>query len=101
MLTRYQQKLNKDSTQEDGVSGDEEEEDKEEDAKDQNYEEESRLTKNMNAAMEKLNLSLLDGDQNKDNDEDFGDAIDREDSINPYLEDMGGEDFSDNDLSVH
>ena len=63
---------------------------------------EAQLTKNMNAATATLNLSSLDGDQGKeDDDEKFDNAMDREDSINPYSNDEEGKDFLENDLIVH
>jgi hypothetical protein len=62
----------------------------------------AQLTKNMNPAMAKLNLLSLDGDQGKENDDKkFEDAIDREDSINPYSHNEEGEDFLEDNLSVH
>jgi hypothetical protein len=53
----------------------------------------------MNAATTKLQLLSLDKDQDKDNDEEFDDAINRENSINPYSDDEGGKDFLEEDLS--
>jgi hypothetical protein len=55
--------------QEDKVTGDNNKEDKDEEEQEHNQEE-AALTKNMNAATEKLNLSLLDGEQEQDVDED-------------------------------
>jgi hypothetical protein len=53
----------------------------------------------MNAATAKLQLSSLDKDQDKDNNEEFDNAINRENSINPYSDDEGGKDFLKEDLS--
>ena len=62
----------------------------------------AQLMKNMNPAMAKLNLSSLDGDQGKENDnKKFDDAIDREDSINPYSHNEEDQDFLEDNLSVH
>jgi hypothetical protein len=80
-------------------------EQEEESAKDStmhDHEEAAQLTKNMNAATAKLNLSSLDGDQGtEDNNEKFDNAIDREDSINPYSDNEEGKDFLEDDLSIH
>jgi hypothetical protein len=80
----------------------EQEKESAEDSTMHDHKEAAQLTKNMNAAMAKLNLSLLDGDQGMEVDnEKFDDAIDREDSINPYSDDEEGKDFLEDDLSVH
>jgi hypothetical protein len=56
----------------------------------------------MNAATAKLNLSLVDGDRDTEDDDEADDiAINREGSPNPYSDDEGGEDFLEEDLSVH
>jgi hypothetical protein len=57
--------------------------------------------KNVNVPMAKLNLSLLDGEQEQDEDEEFDDAIDKEDSINLLSDDEGDKDFLEEDLSEH
>ena len=80
----------------------EQEEESAEDSTRHDHKETAQLTKNMNAATAKLKLSLLDGDQGtEDNEEKFNDAIDREDSINSYSDDEEGKDFLEDDLSVH
>jgi hypothetical protein len=59
-------------------------------------------SKNMNAATAKLNLSSLDGDRDTEDDNQADDvAIDREGSPNPYSDNEGGNDFLEEDLSVH
>jgi hypothetical protein len=94
MLTRGHRK-NKSSVSE-------QEEESAEDSTIHDHEEAAQLTKNMNAATAKLNLLLLDGDQGtEDDNKKFNDAIDREDSINPYSNDEEGKDFLEDDLSVH
>ncbi len=55
----------------------------------------------MNAATENLQLSSVDGDQGEGNEEAFGDAFNREGSINPHSDNKGGEDFSEDNLSIH
>ncbi len=76
--------------------------DEERDVWDIENEEAAQLTKNMNPAMAKLNLSLLNGDRDmEDNDEVEDIAIDREGSPNSYSDDEGGKDFLKEDLSVH
>jgi hypothetical protein len=55
----------------------------------------------MNAATENLQLLSVDGDQNEGNEEVFGDAFNREGSINPHSDNKGGKDFSEDDLSIH
>jgi hypothetical protein len=66
------------------------------------HKEAAQLTKNMNAARAKLNLSSLDGDQGTEDDkEKFNNAIDRDDSINPYSDNEEGKDFLEDDLSVY
>jgi hypothetical protein len=88
----------------DKASKEEEEEEEADETLDPNYKEESRLTKNMNAATENLQLLSVDGDQDERNEEAFevfGDAFDREGGINPHSDDEGGKDFSEDDLSVH
>ena len=80
----------------------EQEEESAEDPSMYDYEEAAQLTKNMNVATAKLNLSLLDGDQgNEEDDEKFDDAMDREDSINPSSDNEEDKDFLEDDLSVH
>ncbi len=80
----------------------EQEEESAEDSTMHDHEEAAQLTKNMNVATAKLNLSSLDGDQGtEDDNKKFDDAIDREDSINPYSDDEEGKDFQEDDLSVH
>jgi hypothetical protein len=80
----------------------EQEEESAEDSTRHDHEETAQLTKNMNAAMAKLNLLSLDGDQSKDDDDKkFDDAIDREDSINPYSDNEEGKEFLEDNLSVH
>ncbi len=102
LLTSHHKRSSKESMQEDNEIEEVEEEDKEDDNLDPDYEEESRLTKKMNAATKKLQLSSVDGDQDKvGKDEGFDDANDREESINPNSDDKGGKDFSKDDLSVH
>ncbi len=46
-------------------------------------------------------MSLLDGEQEQDEDEEFNDAINREDGINLLSDDKGGKDFLEKDLSEH
>jgi hypothetical protein len=82
-----------DSMQEDKVPGDNNKEDKDEEEQDHNQEEAARLTKNMSVATEKLNLSLLDGEQEQDEDKKFDYAINKEDGINLLSDDEGGKDF--------
>jgi hypothetical protein len=100
MLTSHSKKSSKESMQ-DKASKEEEEEDEADETLDPIYKEESRLTTNMNTAMENLQLLSVDGDQDEGNKEAFGDAFDREGSINPHSDDKGGKDFSKDDLSVH
>jgi len=89
-------------------------------------EDEAQLTKNMNKATAKLNLSSVDGDPNMEEDveedeDEFNDAMDREEEseldtsyvvqcsdlpdlsfeVDPDSEDEEGKDFSEDDLSVH
>jgi hypothetical protein len=85
----------------DKASKEEEEEDKADETLDPNYKEESWLTTNMNAAMENLQLLSVDGDQDEGDEEAFGDAFNREGSINPHSDDKGGKDFSVDNLSIH
>ncbi len=89
MLTRCRKKLSGDSMQKDKASGD----DNEKDAQEHNHKEAVCLTKNMNTATAKLQLPSLDKDQDKDDNKEFDDAIDRENSINPYSDNKGGKDF--------
>jgi hypothetical protein len=97
MLTRHHRNLSRDYMQEDNVSRD-----KEKDVRDIENKEAAQLTKNMNAAMAKLNLLLLNGDRDTKDDDEVDDvAIDREGSPNPYSDDEGDEDFLKEDLSVH
>ncbi len=94
MLTRGHRK-NESSVSEQG-------EESAEDSTMHDHVEAAQLTKNMNAATAKLNLSSLDGDQGTEDDEEkFDNAIDREDIINPYSNDEEGKDFLEDDLSVH
>ncbi len=89
-------------------------------------EDEAQLTKNMNKATAKLNLSSVNGDQNMEEDveedeDEFDDAMEREEDskldtsyviqcsdlpdlsfeVDPDSDDEEGEDFSEEDLSVH
>jgi hypothetical protein len=98
LLPSHRKKLSKESMQEDEELEEEGKDDKEDDSQDPDYEEESQLTKNMNA---KLQLSSVDGDQDEGKDEEFGDVFDREEIINPHSDDNGGEDFNEDDLSIH
>jgi hypothetical protein len=82
MLTGHSKKLSKDSMQ-DEASKEEEEEDEADETLDPNYKEESWLTTNMNETTENLQLSSADGDQDEGEEEEFGDAFNREDSIKP------------------
>jgi len=88
--------------------------------------EEAQLTKNMNKATAKLNLSSVNGEQDMEEDveedeDEFDDAMDREEEseldtsyvvhrsdlpdlsfqVDPDSNDEKGEDFSEDDLSVH
>jgi hypothetical protein len=65
------------------------------------YEVESWLTTQMNAATKKLQLSSEDDINSKNKeDEESGDSIEEEESIvNPHSEDKGGEPFSEDDIS--
>jgi hypothetical protein len=102
LLTNHRKKSSQESMEEDEKEDEEEEEDKDDDKQDSDYEVKSWLTKQMNAAMKKLQLSSVDGNQGKyDEDEEFRDAIDREESINPTSEDKGGKDFTKEDIGVH
>jgi hypothetical protein len=97
MLNRHHRNLSRDYMQEDDVSRD-----KEKDARENVHKETAQLTKNMNPAMAKLNLLLLDRDKDKEEDKEVSDnAIDREASLNPYSDDEGGKDFLMEDLSNH
>jgi hypothetical protein len=101
MLSRHRRTTSGgESMQEDKVPGEEdkEEEDKEEKVHNQ---EEAALTRNMNIAMAKLNLSMLDREQEQDENEEFADAIDGEDGINLLSNDEGGKDFLEEDLSKY
>jgi hypothetical protein len=73
MLTRCRKKLSRDSMQEDEASGDS----NEKNAQEHNHKEVVQLTKNMNAATAKLQLSSLDKDQDKDDNKEFVNAINR------------------------
>jgi hypothetical protein len=56
----------------------------------------------MNAATKKLHLLSVDGNQGKyDKDKEFGDAINREESINPTSDNEGGKDFTKDVISAH
>ena len=102
LLTNHRKKSSQESMEEDEKEDEEEEEDKDDDKQDSDYEVESRLTKQMNAATKKLQLLSVDGNQGKyDKDEEFGEAINREESINPTSDNKGGEDFTKDDISVH
>ena len=102
LLTNHRKKSSQESMEEDEKEDEEEEEDKDNDKQDSDYEVKSRLTKQMNAATKKLQLLSVDGNQGKyDEDEEFGDAIDREESINPTSDDKGDKDFTKDDISVH
>ncbi len=82
------------------MTGDKNKEDKDEEEREHNQEE-AALTKNMNPTTKKLNLSLLDGEQEQDLDKEFDDAINREDGINFLLDNEGEEGFLEEDLSEH
>jgi hypothetical protein len=102
LLTNHRKKSSQESMEEDEKEAEEEEEDEDDDKQDSDYEVESRLTKQMNAATKKLQLSSVDGNQGKyDEDKEFGDAIDREESINPTSDEEGGKDFTKDNISVH
>ncbi len=89
-------------------------------------EDEAQLTKTMNKATAKLNLSSVNGDQNMEEDveedeDEFDDAMEREEDsklgtsyivqcsalpdlsfeVNPDSDDEEGKDFSEDDLSIH
>jgi hypothetical protein len=97
MLTRHHRNLSRDYMQEDNMSRDEEK-----DVWDIENKKAAQLTKNMNAATAKLNLLLLNGDRDtEDNNEADDVAINRKGSPNPYSDDEGGKDFLKEDLSVH
>jgi hypothetical protein len=97
MLNRHHRNLSRDYMQEDDAPRD-----KEKDAWENDHKEAAQLTKNMNATTAKLNLSLLDKDKDKEDNEEVSDnTIDREDSLNPYSDNEGGKDFLKEDLSVH
>jgi len=89
-------------------------------------EDKAQLTKNMNKAMAKLNMSSVDGDLNMEEDveedkDEFDDAMDREEEseldtsyvvqcsdlpdlsfeVDPNSDNEEGKDFSEDDLSVH
>jgi hypothetical protein len=55
----------------------------------------------MNIAMAKLNLSLLDGEEEQDENEEFAYAIEGEEGINLLFDDEGGKDFLKEDLSKY
>jgi hypothetical protein len=101
LLPGHRKKFSKESMQEDKELEEEGKDDKEDDSQDPDYEEESWLTKNVNAAMKKLQSLSVNGDQDKGKDEKFGDGFDREESINPYSDDEGCKDFNGEDLSIH
>jgi hypothetical protein len=102
LLTNHRKKSSQESMEEDEKEDEEEEEDEDNYKQDSDYEVESRLTKQMNAVTKKLQLSSVDGNQGKYNeDEEFEDAIDREESINLTSDDEGGKDFTKDDISVH
>jgi hypothetical protein len=102
LLTNHRKKSSQESMEEDKKEDEEEEEDKDDDERDPDYEVKSRRTKKMNAATKKLQLLSVDGSQGEYNeDEEFGEAIDREECINPNSDDKGGKDFNDDDISVH
>ncbi len=100
MLTGHSTKSNKESMQ-DKASKEEEEEDKADKTLDLNYEEESPLTTNLSAATENLQLLSVDRDQDEGDKAEFGDAFNREGSIDPHSDNKGGKDFSKDNLSVH
>jgi hypothetical protein len=102
LLTNHRKKSSQESMEEDEKEDEEKEKDKDDDKQDSDYEVDSRLTKQMNAATKKLQLSSVDRNQGKyDKDKEFGDALDREESINPTSDDKGGKDFTKDDISVH
>jgi hypothetical protein len=95
LMINHRKKSSQESMEEDEKEDEEKEEDKDNDKQDSDYEVESWLTKQMNAATKKLQLSSVDGNQGEYNkDEEFGDAINREESINPTSDNKGGEDFT-------
>jgi hypothetical protein len=76
--------------------------DKEKDVWNIENKEAAQLTKNMNTAMAKLNLLLLDRDRDTEDDDEADDVtINREGIPNTYSDDEGGKDFLEEDLSVH
>jgi hypothetical protein len=101
LLPGHRKKSSKEPMQEDIELEEEGKDDEEDDSQDPDYKEESQLTKNMNAAMKKLQLLSVDRDQDEGKDEEFGDAFDREESINPHSDDEGGKDFNEDNLSIH
>jgi hypothetical protein len=101
LLPGHRKKSSKESMQEDKELEEEGKDDEEDDSQDADYKEESQLTKNMNAATKKLQLLSIDRDQDKGKDEEFGNAFDREESINPHSDDKGGGDFNKDNLSIH
>jgi hypothetical protein len=101
MLSRHRRTTSGgESMQEDKVPGEDDEEDEAEEERVHNQEE-AVLTKNMNIATAKLNLSLLDGEQKQDENEEFANAIDGEDGINLLSNHEGGKDFLEEDLSKY
>ena len=54
----------------------------------------------MNAATANLNLSSLDGDQRKKDENQFDSAIESEDTINFYSDNEESEDFLEDNLDV-
>jgi len=118
MLTREQSKNKSSVTEQKEESG--------ENQQVHTPEEEAQLTKNMNKATAKLNLSSVNGEQDMEEDvegdeDEFDDAMDREEEseldtsyvvhrsdlpdlpfeVDPNSNDEEGEDFSEDNLSVH
>ena len=94
MLTRGCTQQSNDSMDKDNVSGNNDGMDEQE----RNHEEAVQLTKNMNAATDRLNLLSLEEDQYNDNEEEFVSAINSENTINFYSDVKGGKDFLENYL---
>ena len=94
MLTRGCTQQSNDSMDKDNVSGNNDGMDEQE----RNHEEAEQLTKNMNAATDRLNLLSLEEDQYNDNEEEFVSAINSENTINFYSDVKGGKDFLENYL---
>jgi hypothetical protein len=97
MPNRHHKNLSRINMQEDDALRD-----KEKNTRENDHGEAAQLTPNMITATAKLNLSLLDGDKDKEDDKEVSNnAINREDSLNSYSDDEGGDDFLEEDLSIH